>query len=144
MVRWSGFLLAALMVCLALLSPEAGAIDSLPELLKKAAKAEKKRVDEVKKQGSPTVLTLTSVADSGAREEVSCVWVAKVGDEFRLMNAKTGNLQRIEAKDVLAVRGVVLSETPTSEVVVHAMHCNGGYCKPTIKTIVVPAWPVNQ
>lgn len=110
------------------------AIDSIAELLKKGANAEKKREKDAKKAGTGASFSLTS------GEVITCVWLAKVGDELRYLRTD-GRLVSTPVKDAVDVKGTVLTETPALELVVHTMHCQGGYCKPTVKTVRVPAWP---
>lgn len=100
--------LGIVIVTLLLVSLPLYAIDSLQDLLKKGADAEKKREKDAKKAGTAASFSLTS----GER-----------------------------VKDV---QGTVLSATPATEVVVHTIFCGGGYCKPTVKVIQVPAWPDNH
>lgn len=126
--------LGTLIVTLLLVSIPLYAIDSLSELLKRGADAEKKREKDAKKAGTGASFSLTS------GERVDCVWLAKVGDEFRYLRTD-GRLVSTPVKDAMDVKGTVLTETPATEVTVHTMYCNGGYCKPTTKIIGVPAWP---
>lgn len=121
-----------LIVLFTLAALNASAIDSLSELLKKAEKAQAKHA---KKSGTAAVFTMVG------GERVECAWLAKVGDEYRYQRVSDGKLVATPAIDVVSVDGKVLDATPATEVVVHVMHCNGGYCKPTVKTVHVPAWP---
>lgn len=133
------FLLKAVALALllsALLTPNACAIDSLPELLKKAAKEEKKKAEKVKKGAAAVTFALSS------GERIECVWLAKAGDVYRYQRTD-GRLVSTPVKDVAYLVGPVLSAPPVAEVTVHAMYCNGGYCKPTVKTIILPAWPAD-
>lgn len=118
-------------IILALVAVQANAIDSL---LKKAAKEEEKRVKAAKKADTAARLTLSS------GEEFRCVWLARVGNEFRYLRAD-GKLIATPMKDVTKVEGKVLDAVPDAEVTVHHMYCNGKACEATVKTIHVPAWP---
>lgn len=120
-----------LIVVLALVCLNASAIDSI---LKQAAKAEKEAVKKANKSKGDAVLTFTS------GEVVQCVWLARVGDEWRYQRKDNGKLVSTPVKDATA-QGTVLDKTPDSEVVVHAMYCNGKSCEATVKTISIPVWP---
>lgn len=127
-------MLGTVIMTLLLVSMPLYAIDSIAELLKKGADAEKKREKDAKKAGTGASFSLSS------GERIACVWLAKVGDEYRYLRTD-GRLVATPVKDTKDVQGTVLTETPATEVVVHTMYCNGGYCKPTVKTVQVPAWP---
>lgn len=109
----------------------ASAIDSL---LVEAAKHEKEQVKKASKGKATAILTFTS------GEVVECTWLARAGENWRYERKSDGKLVSTPLKDATA-KGEVLDKTPDSEVVVHTMYCNGGYCKPTEKTIKIAVWP---
>lgn len=110
-------------------------VHAIDSLLEQAAKHEKEQVKKVSKGKAAAIFTMKS------GEVVACVWLARAGEDFRYQRVSDGKLVATPQKDIERVEGEVLDKTPESEVVVHVMHCNGEYCKPTVKTIHIPVWP---
>lgn len=121
------FMLALVLMC----SP-VFAIDSLADLLKKAAKADEKLM---KKKPVAASFTLN---DSEHRK-IECVFLWIDGEWLRYQR-KDGAYLSTPKKDATDVQGAV-TERPYEDVAVHIMWCGGGYCKPTISTARYLAGP---
>lgn len=110
-------------------------VNAIDSLLEQAAKHEREQVKKATKGKAAAIFTMTS------GEVVACVWLARVGEDFRYQRTSDGKLVSTPQKDVARVEGTVLDKTPDAEVVVHHMYCNGKTCEAKVKTIHVPAWP---
>jgi hypothetical protein len=113
-----------------------------PHLVTELQKAAEKEAKRARKAPAAASFVINAVGQRDVR--IECVWLAREGDVYRYQRKSDGEYVTTDAKDVLDVRGTVLTAAPLIERDTVKLSCQGGQCKDYPKTQWVSAWPAES